>query len=220
MLSINKEESHLPFAQRLEEAFPHLKAGTFLPEDPKASSASFQRFFSSSTASVDDYQRIGVPGTEAEVLGRGGYGEVWLMRHKETKKLYATKALNKKRLAKSSQLKNLAHEIATQRRIVHDNIIRVYDFMEDKVNIYILMEYASKGNLFAYIHKKSHLDEKEAFKFFIQIASAVHFLHKNSLMHRDIKPENILLTKSGDVKLCDFGLCASYDKRRERYWTI
>lgn len=219
MLSTSKEESHLPFTQRLEEAFPCLKTGTFLPDDPKTSSTSFQRFFSSSTASVDDYQRTGVAGTEAEVLGRGGYGEVWLVQHKATKKHYAMKALNKKRLAKSSQLKNLAHEIATQRRILHDSIVRVYDFMEDRVNIYILMEYASRGSLFAYIRKKERLDEKEAFKFFVQIASAVNFLHKNSLMHRDIKPENILLTTTGDVKLCDFGLCASYDKRRERYGT-
>jgi serine/threonine protein kinase len=167
---------------------------------------------------VDDYQKK--TNSDDDLLGKGGYGEVWLVRHKVTGREYAMKALNKRELAKRSQLKNLAQEIGTQKRIVHDNIIKVYDFMEDKTNIYIIMEYASKGSLFYYIRKKGNIEEKEAFKFFIQIASAVNFLHKNSLMHRDIKPENILITSTGTVKLCDFGLCAYYDKNRERYRSI
>jgi len=202
-------------AQQLEEAFPFLKSGAFLAEDNEVPTTPIQRFFSSSSTKVDDYQKK--TGSDNDLLGKGGYGEVWLVKHKITGKEYAMKVLNKKELAKRSQLKNLVQEIATQRRIMHDNIAKIYEFMEDKVNIYIIMEYASKGNLFAYIRKKGYIEEKEAFKFFIQTATAVHFLHKNFLMHRDIKPENILITEIGNVKLCDFGLCTFYDKINERY---
>jgi len=215
MLRGNKEQMQSSIKQQLEESFPSLKSGTFLVEDKKTPMNSIQRFFSNSTASLSDYEKITIPGTG--IVGQGGYGEVWLVKDEKKNERYAMKVLNKRQLAKDSQLKNLVKEITIQRRIVHDNIIKIYNYTEDKVNVYIVMEYANQGNLFQYIHSKGHLTEKEAFKIFVQVASAVNFLHKNCLMHRDIKPENILLTESGAAKLCDFGLCTPYDKNRKRY---
>jgi serine/threonine protein kinase len=57
------------------------------------------------------------------------------------------------------------------------------------------------------IIKSSRIEERLAFKYFIQVVSAVNFLHENELVHRDIKPENILLDDNNNVKLCDFGSC-------------
>jgi serine/threonine protein kinase len=218
MLEKSKEQVPSSIKQQLEKSFPSLKLGAFLVEDQKMPASSIQRFFSSSTASLSDYEKLTIP--ETGIIGRGAYGEVWLVRHKTENVKYAMKVLNKRQLAKDSQLKSLVKEIAIQRRIVHENIIKIYNYMEDKVNIYIVMEYASKGNLFSYIHSKDCLTEKEAFRVFVQVASIVNFLHKNSLMHRDIKPENILLTENGTAKLCDFGLCTSYDNNRKRYSSL
>ena len=69
------------------------------------------------------------------------------------------------------------------------------------------MEYASKGSLFHTIRANRKLDEKTAFTYFIQAASAILFLHENNLVHRDLKPENLLVDDDGMVKLGDFGWC-------------
>ena len=70
------------------------------------------------------------------------------------------------------------------------------------------MDYASNGTLNDLIIKSSRIEVRLAFKYFIQVVSAVNFLHENELVHRDIKPENILLDDNNNVKLCDFGWCA------------
>ena len=69
------------------------------------------------------------------------------------------------------------------------------------------MDYASNGNLLDMIKKTNGFDERTAFNYFIQTASAIYFLHENNLIHRNIKPENILLDEYNNVKLCDFKWC-------------
>jgi len=69
------------------------------------------------------------------------------------------------------------------------------------------MDYASKGTLYHAIRLNNGLDELSSFKYFIQVVSAVHFLHENNLIHRDLKPENILINENDEIKLCDFGWC-------------
>ena len=196
--------------KQIEELFPCLKLGTFSPETPIL-------LFHHSGLNLVEYQKVNVPGKETEILGRGAFGEVWLVKNKTTRKRFAMKVLNKHKLSKCKQFKNLIQELSIQRRIRHDGIIKLYDSVETKNSIFILTEYASKGNLFCYTRIRKFLSEKEAFKFFVQIGSAINFLHKNSLMHRDIKPENIMITESENAKLCDFGCCASYTNERERY---
>ena len=69
------------------------------------------------------------------------------------------------------------------------------------------MDYATNHTVFGLIKKKNGMPENEAFKYFIETASAVNFLHENNLVHRDLKPENLLIDENGCVKLCDFGWC-------------
>ena len=204
---------------QMEQKSPFLKEGTIIDGKKEAKPPFlFDQNSVYATGRLAQYQKAAVPGNQDSVLGKGAYGEVWLVRHKITKDKYAMKVLDKRKLCsrKSSHIKDLEREINIQRRIRHDNIIRLYDAMSDRYHIYILMEYASGGNLFHYIRDRNYLSEKEAFKIFSQVCSAVNFLHKHFLIHRDIKPENVLLDSDRKAKLCDFGCCAPYDESEGR----
>uniref|UniRef100_A0A3Q3WQ72 non-specific serine/threonine protein kinase n=1 Tax=Mola mola TaxID=94237 RepID=A0A3Q3WQ72_MOLML len=76
----------------------------------------------------------------------------------------------------------------------------------------IVMEYASRGELYDYIQERRRLPETEARGIFRQIISAVHYCHKNGVVHRDLKLENILLDQDMNVKLADFGLSNRFQR--------
>eukprot|EP00826_Nyctotherus_ovalis_P001303 TRINITY_DN10192_c0_g1_i12.p1 TRINITY_DN10192_c0_g1~~TRINITY_DN10192_c0_g1_i12.p1 ORF type:complete len:242 (-),score=80.61 TRINITY_DN10192_c0_g1_i12:708-1433(-) len=203
------------YLDEMSESFPCLQLGSF--ENKDVDFSFFDTPSPSYSAKLSLYRKTVVTGKDSCVLGKGAYGEVWLVRNKVTKELYALKVIPRADLENMKQRKNVRQEIEIQQRISHRNIVKVFEAFSDKENIYILIEYADNGNLFHYIRKHKRLSEKEAFKFFVQIACAVDFLHKNSLMHRDIKPENILIARDGTAKLCDFGCCTYYDEMVGRY---
>ena len=100
---------------------------------------------------------------------------------------------------------NLDSEIQIHEALRHRNIIRYYDTLQEGNMLYLLLEYAENGSLFFYINSREGLPEPLALRFLYQTAQAVEHLHEMKLIHRDIKPENILVDKSYNAKLCDFG---------------
>ena len=140
-------------------------------------------------------------------LGSGSFGRVYLVSHNDSKKLFALKVIEKRKLMVSyGKLDIIYNEINIHSKLAHENIIKLYNVHEDNENINIIMEYAEKGNLFQLISKeKTGLDESKAFDYFIQVVNAVYYLHINNIIHRDIKPENILIGSDNKIKLCDFG---------------
>ena len=140
-------------------------------------------------------------------IGSGSFGKVYLMKNKLNNEICAIKIINKKEILELyGNYDILYNEISIHSRLIHKNIIRLYNVYEDKNHIKMIMEYALNGNLFNKIRQsKIGFSEKKAFKYFIQILNAVYFLHKNNIIHRDIKPENILIDKNDNLKLCDFG---------------
>ena len=140
-------------------------------------------------------------------LGSGSFGRVFLISHNETKKLYALKVIDKRKLLVSyGKLDIIYNEINIHSKLDHENIIKLYNVHEDAENINIIMEYAEHGNLFELLNKqKNGFSEYKAFEYFIQVVNAVYYLHNNNIIHRDIKPENILIGDDNKIKLCDFG---------------
>lgn len=147
-------------------------------------------------------------------LGKGAYGEVEMATHKRLGIKLAIKKIDKRSLVNKKIRATLLREVDIHKRLKHENIIRLYASCEDADYIYLVLEYAEKGNLFFFIrNNKKRLSEEEAFHYFVQTCSGIYFLHKNGLLHRDIKPENLLLSftspdqQAFTLKICDFGWC-------------
>jgi len=119
---------------------------------------------------------------------------------------FAIKQMDKARLLSVGIKPDVVfREINIHLKLVHENIARLYSYHEDSQAFYLIIEYVESGTLFNVIQKNKGLSEDQAFKYFIQVASALCFLHEHKLIHRDLKPENCLIDKNGNVKLCDFG---------------
>ena len=110
-------------------------------------------------------------------------------------------------------------EVELARRVLHDNIVRCYAHFEDASNIYLVMELAEGGNLYAFLRKNRHLHEAEVAKFGFQLLKAASYLHNLNppIVHRDLKLENILIDSNGFIKLADFGWSSIKDSVRHTF---
>ena len=142
--------------------------------------------------------------TIGERIGEGSFSEVFLATNKITNLKYAIKKIDLNKI-KAVEQENIQKEIEIHSILHHPNIITLYDYFVDKNNIYIILEYLAKGNLYDHLQNNDDLTEEDVVKYFKQTCRAVRYLHQKDIIMRDIKPENILLTKNGDIKICDFG---------------
>jgi serine/threonine protein kinase len=99
-----------------------------------------------------------------------------------------------------------AREAAIVTLLDHPYICGMRDVVRTTYHWYMLFEYVNGGQMLDYIISHGRLKEKQARKFSRQIASALDYCHRNSIVHRDLKIENILISKTGDIKIIDFGL--------------
>jgi len=138
-------------------------------------------------------------------LGEGTFGKVRLSTNLRTNEKFAIKCLKKSAIANRENIERVLREILIVKVLKHKHISTLYDVIDTPQEIYMVMEYASGGELFDYIVSKKRIKEKEARRFFRQIISALDYCHSHNVIHRDLKPENILLDKNLDIKIIDFG---------------
>ncbi|XP_055677690.1 aurora kinase C [Lutzomyia longipalpis] len=141
------------------------------------------------------------------LLGRGKFGNVYIAREKETKYVVALKVLFKKQIQDSGVEHQVRREIEIQSHLRHSNILRMYGYFHDDARIYLILEYAPKGTLFAAqkAQPNKRFDEPQTAVYIKSLASALIYLHEKNVIHRDIKPENLLLGYKGELKIADFG---------------
>ncbi|KAG2211578.1 hypothetical protein INT47_008674 [Mucor saturninus] len=113
--------------------------------------------------------------------------------------------LYKEELVMSNIENQLKREINIQSQLKHPNILRLYGFFHDADRIFLILEFAAKGELFAELQKHKRFSEAEAAKYVAQMVNALTYLHGKRVIHRDIKPENLMLGLNGELKIGDFG---------------
>lgn len=166
--------------------------------------------------SVSDFESL-----TKKAIGEGAFGEVYKVRHKISRELYAIKVVNKKKVVDANLLPQLRREIRIMYSLSHPHIIKLYNHFEDDNNFYLVLELAEGGTVFQKLAKFKSFDEAAAAQYMREVILAVEYLHSRDppIIHRDIKPENLLLDKEGRdgrIKLADFGWSNFFNSDRTR----
>ncbi|KAI4145823.1 MAG: hypothetical protein LQ341_002255 [Variospora aurantia] len=138
-------------------------------------------------------------------LGKGKFGRVYLAKERSTGFVCALKVLHKSELQQGKVEKQVRREIEIHSNLRHPNILRFYGHFHDSKRVFLILEFAGKGELYKHLRRENRFPEWKAAQYIAQMAAALKYLHKKHVMHRDIKPENILVGIHGEIKISDFG---------------
>ncbi|KAM6948964.1 rho-associated protein kinase 1 [Aplochiton taeniatus] len=153
---------------------------------------------------AEDYEVV-------KVIGRGAFGEVQLVRHKATRKVYAMKLLSKFEMIKRSDSAFFWEERDIMAFANSAWVVQLFYAFQDDRYLYMVMEYMPGGDL---VNLMSNYDvpEKWARFYTAEVVLALDGIHAMGFIHRDVKPDNMLLDKAGHLKLADFGTCMKMNK--------
>mmetsp|Transcript_3279 Transcript_3279/g.5752 ORF Transcript_3279/g.5752 Transcript_3279/m.5752 type:complete len:469 (-) Transcript_3279:876-2282(-) len=143
-------------------------------------------------------------------LGKGAFGEVKLVRKKNTDQYFAMKKLIKADMGRQDQISHAWSERHVLVEADHSNICKLYFAFQDPEYLYLVMEYLPGGDLMGLLILRDTLPEEEACFYVAQMVLAIDSIHSLGYIHRDVKPDNLLIDARGNLKLSDFGLCKSY----------
>lgn len=146
-----------------------------------------------------------------KTIGEGTFGKVKLGRHILTGERVAVKVLEKDRIQEVADIERVAREVQLLKLIRHPHVVQLLEIIETKNQLYLIMEYASGGELFDYIVQHQRVPEQQACIFFHQIIAGVEKIHAMNVVHRDLKPENLLLDEHKCIKIVDFGLSNRFE---------
>lgn len=146
-----------------------------------------------------------------DYLGRGGNGIVYKARHSLLpQRQVALKTLDTRDLHLSSEaVSRFEREIDIVTRLEHPNIVRAYDVIRTRSQLFLVLEYIDGCHLGSLVEERGRLPVVEAVSYIVQAARGLGYAHQHGIIHRDLKPANLLLTREGLIKLSDLGLARS-----------
>jgi serine/threonine protein kinase len=139
-----------------------------------------------------------------EEIGEGGMGTIFLAEDMRSNRRVAIKLLSTG-TRDALVLKRFRNEAAALQKLSHPNIVECYGIEEDRGFVFLVMEHVSGTDIAEHLRRSPNL-MLAGLPLFIQVCSALEYVHSRGIIHRDIKPENILVTAQGTAKLIDFGL--------------
>jgi BR serine/threonine kinase len=144
-----------------------------------------------------------------KTLGIGATGKVKLAKHLKTGEKVGIKIIKKDLFYDKPSLRiKVQREISVMKLMFHPHVIKIFDVLEDSKYLFLIIEYACRGELFNFLVQKRKLNNREALCFFQQIISGLEYCHRHRICHRDLKLENILLDFDYNIKIADFGMAS------------
>ncbi|TWT33626.1 Serine/threonine-protein kinase PrkC [Posidoniimonas corsicana] len=139
-------------------------------------------------------------------LGRGAMADVYLAEQQSLGRQIALKILKSDLASDATYVSRFQHEARSAAKLVHANIVQVYEVGRSGDAHFIAQEYVSGKNLGELVQQQGRLQPGVVLDILRQSAAALHRAQEVGVVHRDIKPENLMLTQSGELKVADFGL--------------
>jgi serine/threonine-protein kinase len=143
------------------------------------------------------------------VLGKGAMGVVYKAFDPGIERAVAIKTVRKDLVDPDIVEQSMArfkNEARAAGRLLHPNIVSVYEYGEDYDNAFIVMEYVQGTGLRDFLNRGAAFDLAQVATIMTQLLLALDFAHERGVIHRDIKPANLILTESGTLKVADFGI--------------
>jgi TolB-like protein len=146
-----------------------------------------------------------------EELGKGGMGKVYRVVDKKLDEEVAVKLIKPEIASNRKTVERFSKELKFARKIVHKNVGRMYELMEDESRYFITMEYVSGQDLKGLIRQTGQLTVGKSISIAKQVCKGLAEAHKLGVVHRDLKPHNIMIDKEGNARIMDFGIARSLD---------
>lgn len=144
------------------------------------------------------------------VIGKGGFGKVWIVEHKASKKYYALKEMSKAKVISKRSVQSVLNERTLLNGLIHNFIVNMKWAFQDRDNLYLVMDLLTGGDLRFHICLYRKFTE-EMTKFFTAcIIQGLECLHEKSILHRDIKPENLVFEENGYIRITDLGIARKW----------
>ncbi|KAL1921294.1 uncharacterized protein VTP21DRAFT_11010 [Calcarisporiella thermophila] len=145
-------------------------------------------------------------------VGKGSFGKVRVVQHKQTKNLYALKYINKIACIKMRAAENILSERRLLECIDFPLIVNLHYAFQDDENLFMVLDLMLGGDLRFHLNRQGSLREEVVRFYAAEISLSLDYLHSKQIVHRDLKPDNILLDQKGHAHLTDFNIATHYSK--------
>ena len=140
------------------------------------------------------------------IIGKGGFGKVWKIKHKKFHKYYALKEMSKIKIIEKKSEHSINCEREFLSKLHNPFIVNMYYAFQDRENLYLVMDYLKGGDLRFHLTRHIKFSEEQSRFFICNVLTSLEYIHSKEIIHRDIKPENLVLDENGYARITDFGI--------------
>jgi len=182
-------------------------ATTEMATEDVSEEVSSARCGSVASEDIKDFGKKGLELYEViKLLGKGSFGEVYLVKYKENSELYAMKVIHKLKIMSQNLVRYAVTEKKVMAQTNHPFIVKLRSAFQTKERLFLIMDYCPGGDLSQCLIREKRFTEDRARIILAEVTLAIEDLHKRNIIFRDLKPDNVVIDKEGHVMLTDFGL--------------